>query len=906
MEQLGVSYAKFWPPRAPRHGIARAQILDRLRECSAYQLVTVFSPAGYGKTTTLAQHYSEAKKAGVIAVWASLDEADQTPRQFISTILAAFAAYDTTLGRSAHAILQTGGQDELKPTILALLKDVGECQHQVELILDDLHFAENSQTIALIKEILNASPANLAVIISSRFVPNMDVSTLRVRGLLLELGTEDLCFDAEEANKYLNDVVHFPVSISEIEALNRHASGWPLGLQAAAIALTQIGCTHAFFDQYDAKSADLSKFFGTNVFADLEPRLKKFTLEIAQLDIFSVELCDCITGSERGHESIQALERLNLFIEPFDEAKGWFRFHGLFRDFLLQHDEAPDADRLGEIHQNAYKWLLANKLYERAIRHAFDAGLWEEAAELIETTWRTLITLAQFDQLKGWLTRLPPQMLEDRPILQIALAWIESLQRRPDLAAGRIAQLQLKLGLERSSLSPSQFASDPIVRDLLVLQASIDVMKDDAIEVGKLANLENRDFDTLGSFQHGLILNCITFARVMAGQFDGAQRLAQEAQQINGESGHILIGVHGDLFRGFAYQVRGELQEAYDMFLAAHERTLKSFNYPYAAPQYLMAAILFEWNRVEDAQQLIERSKNAIVAPSILDPIIDLYVTRARIAAARGDLSEALTTLGEAELAGKESGSLRLRVAAMAERARLLISQGRLADAQEIERELLQLVAPGRSPADQVWPRCQNLVTQISSAIRIAEGRPEKARDLIHPFLSAAQASGRVAYAIKYLVLDALAFDALGERGAAAKQLSRAFAIGSKGQWTRTFLDYIHGHDALVADSLSRAMAAGVNGVYLRKLATVLTKTTASWIAAPKDSDMSFKAESLTVRERELLVALSVGKMNKAIARDLNISGNTVAWHLKNLFAKLGVNTRTEAADVARRMGLIG
>jgi LuxR family transcriptional regulator, maltose regulon positive regulatory protein len=219
---------------------------------------------------------------------------------------------------------------------------------------------------------------------------------------------------------------------------------------------------------------------------------------------------------------------------------------------------------------------------------------------------------------------------------------------------------------------------------------------------------------------------------------------------------------------------------------------------------------------------------------------------------------------------------------------------------------LLQFVAPGRSPADQVWPRCQSLVTQISSAIRIAEGRPEKARDLIRPFMSAAQATGRAAYAIKYLVLDALACEALGERVAASKQLARAFSIGSKGRWKRTFIDYSYGHDALVADSLSRAIAAGVDEGYLRDLATILTRPKTGWIAPPKDSDMPFKAESLTARERELLIGLSAGKMNKAIARDLSISGNTVAWHLKNLFAKLGVNTRTEAADVARRMGLIG
>ncbi len=443
-----------------------------------------------------------------------------------------------------------------------------------------------------------------------------------------------------------------------------------------------------------------------------------------------------------------------------------------------------------------------------------------------------------------------------------------------------------------------------------MLQAAIDVMQDDAQEIGKLAHLESRDFESLsgesmGGFQHGLILNCLTHARVMVGQFDGAQRVAHEVRQLYRESEHILICVHSDLFCGFAHHICGDLTQAYDMFISAHERTLQTFSYPYAAPQYLMAAILFEWDRIDEARAILERCKDALVVPSILEPIIELYLTRARVAAATGDFGVAMATLSDAELAGRESGSRRLRVAALAERARMLIGAGQLSDAQQIERELLHIAVPGRSPSDPVWPRSQSLVTQISACIRIAEGRAEQARELIKPYLAAALATGRTAYALKYLAIDAVASYTIGDRELAANQLARAFLAGSRSGWKRTLHNHLDGHTALIADGLNRAMATGVPQSYLRELALILNAPKSGWIVTPNEAGVAFKAEALTKREQELLRALSAGKTNKEIARMLWISDNTVAWHLKNLFTKLSVNTRTEAANVARRIGLI-
>ena len=912
MDRQGISFAKFWPPRAPRCGIARSAILARLAEVSAYQLALVLSPAGYGKTTVLAQHFSKAGKAGAIAAWASIDRNDATARQFAETLLSAFSASDRRLGRSAQAILAAGVDDDrIRPAMLALLRDIGALEQPVELIIDDFHFAENAATLEVIETILAASPANLSLIVSSRFVPKLPISTLRLRGQLMEFGTEDLRFNEQEAEAYLSAIITFPLSLGEIGELHRHASGWPLALQAAAISLSQIGNARTFINQYDLASTDLSRFIGANVFSDLEPWLRTFALEIAQLESFNAPLCAQVSGLTDGEAGIRALERHNLFIEPFGKEEGWFRFHGLFRDFLLQHQDRPKGARLRSIHRSAHGWLRAHAQDERAISHAFAAELWPEAADLIEASWRGLINRAQFEQLKHWLYSLPSGMLEDRPILQVALAWTEGLQRRPDLASGRIAQLMLRLGMDRSQLGPDHFESNPIARDLFVLQAAIDVMRDDAQEVGKLAQLESRDLETLGGaamggFQYGLILNCLTHARVMVGQFDAAQRVGHEARQLYRESEHILICVHSDLFCGFAHQICGDLRQAYDMFLSAHERTLETFRHPYAAPQYLMAAILYEWNEIAEARALLERSKDALVVPSILEPIIELYLTRARIAAASGDHDAALATLCDAELAGRESGSRRLRVVALAERARMLLAQGQLADAQQIERELLQIAVPGRSPADTVWPRSQSLVTQISACIRIAEGRAEQARDLIRPYLAAALATGRTAYAIKYLAIDAVAAHTLGEREAAANQLARAFLAGSRSGWKRTLHGHLDGHTTLIADGLNRAMATGVPLEYLRELAAVLNAPQSGWIVGPSKADRAFKAETLTKREQELLRALCAGKTNKEIARILWISDNTVAWHLKNLFNKLSVNTRTEAADVARRIGLIG
>ena len=157
----------------------------------------------------------------------------------------------------------------------------------------------------------------------------------------------------------------------------------------------------------------------------------------------------------------------------------------------------------------------------------------------------------------------------------------------------------------------------------------------------------------------------------------------------------------------------------------------------------------------------------------------------------------------------------------------------------------------------------------------------------------------------KNLAIDAVASHALGDREFAANQLARAFFAGSRWGWKRTLHDHLDGHTRLITDGLNRALATGVPLGYLRELALVLNAPQSGWIVAPNETDMAFKAESLTKREQELLLALSAGKTNKEIARMLWISDNTVAWHLKNLFTKLSVNTRTEAADVARRIGLI-
>lgn len=897
--------AKFRPPRKPQHAVEMPDLAARLEEADGLLICTILTAAGYGKTTALTQHMLRMKKCGKTVAWVSLEESDQDPSSFLESIFASFELADEHIGKAALTIVRSGGLETAKTALATMFDEIAELPNGASLILDDYHIVENSEINGIVELLLDLAPDNFSLKIASRFVPNLDLTSHKVRGLLAEFRTEDLRFGQQVSRQFLEEFTNVPISEEQFKAISRYAGGWALGLQVAAISIKQMGGAARFLDRLAKSKSDVSDFLASDVVADLEQPVRTFLAETAHLGNFSAELCDEVIGSNNSRDMIETLARLNLFIEPIGSEDGWYRYHAFFRDFLRQRIANDDPEYVREFNRKSYMWFSRKGLYEHSIFHALKAQMWAEAADGLEAYWKQMLTDNQIDRLQGWLGKLPPDMISERPYLQIALAWTQILQRNTAEAKSLVGKLQKKLGLNRADFSPPKIPADPLLLDMFVLQIATDNICDDVSQIAKLASLDHVDFAHLEPFQRGLSLNCIIYAQVVAGKFDKAHRLAEVALEIQRDSDLILIKIHGELFRGFAYQICGDLNAAHSVFLSAHSLAMQNFNYPYSAPQSLLASIYYEWNRIEAASDAIYQSENAINAPSVLAPVIEHYITSARIAAFKGDESRAFSILAEAEVVGRKDGNSRLLIITLAERIRLHLSNANLSEAKDIERELIELCEPHRKLDHFVWPRAQSMLAQASSAIKIAEEKGEQAREIIRPYIVEAEASSRDGILVKFLILDALALDQMGKSKEAHRKLAHALAVGQKGNFLRIFADQLEYKHSLVAGALNQAKLNGQDQSYLAAVASAVKISSGDWIKRPDYQIDEYLAESLTQREKELLLALSAGQTNKQIARDLDISDNTVAWHLKNLFSKLNVNNRTEAANAARHSGLV-
>lgn len=896
---------RFRPPRAPGRLLRRDRLLKRVAEATAQPLTTLFSAAGYGKTTLLAEFASEREAAGQAIAWVSLTEADRDGLYFLQSIVRSFHRLGWRIGERTLSPLQSGEDNALDEAADALLDTIARRDDDTILILDDFHIAESPAARRVVEALARSAPRNFAVVLSSRTVPALNLARLRVRGQVAEISGSELRFDALEAEAFLSRNTQIGLEERDLDTIHRIMDGWAMGLQVAAISIAQAGNAAQFVERAAQEGSDISTFLATDILAALDDELRSFLRDTAHLEILAPELCDACANRSDSRARLQDLARLNLFVQAIEDQPGWYRYHQLFRSFLKAHFKPDDDPKALSRRRRSYEWFAQNGQQELAIEHALEAGMGGAAREALEGVWKQLLTSSRYEQLQNWLRRLPQAEFESSPALQIAMAWADALQRRLAQAKDRLVKLIDQFQVTDTTLSPETLGADPTIRDILVLKAAIDWMRDESDEIARLSDIPYEACRDLDSFSRGLLLNYVVYGRVLAGKFDLANRLAETAHREQIGSGDILVALHCQMFAGLGRQMTGDLAGATRAFIKAADLSSAHFGFSHSAPQSLLASIYYEWADLAAAARCLEAAQSASAKPSVLDPVIAQYMTAAKLAHAKEGVSAALEILAKAERQGREDGGARLLISALSERVKLLLANGRLSEAQAIEEELVALAERRAEVSHETWPMSQSLVAQARAAIRLQQGDAKAAQAVLAPFLARATTSGRAHPWIKLSVLDVLACAAAGKDKTAIRKLAQTIARAAEGRYVQVFVEHLTAHRSLVSAALTRCALDGVDKSHLTNIGEAMGIAIADWAIEREDPIEAGLDLSLTAREQDLLRALGAGMSNKAIARDMSISDNTVAWHLKNLFQKLGVNNRTAAVATARKHGLL-
>ena len=401
--------------------MARPRLSERLSRGAESALTLVSAPAGFGKTTLLAEWLAAAPADGRSAAWLSLDQRDNDPALFWTYLVAALKTAASEVGSGALSLLQPP-RPPSEAGLVTLLNDLDALSNDVVLVLDDYHVIDAREVQDGMAFLLEHLPPQIHLVIGSRADPVLPLARLRGRGELVEIRAADLRFTPGEAAEYLNEMMGLVLTPADVAALEGRTEGWIAALQLAALSLQGREDVAAFIDGFAGDDRYIVDFLAEEVLQRQPEHVQQFLLQTSILDRLCGPLCDAVTGQDGSQAKLAALERGNLFLVPLDDRRRWYRYHQLFADVLHARlrDERPDD--VPELHRRASGWYEHNDEPSEAIRYALAAGDFERAADLVELAIPAMLRSRQEAAVLGWLERLPDEVVRVRPVLSVGFA----------------------------------------------------------------------------------------------------------------------------------------------------------------------------------------------------------------------------------------------------------------------------------------------------------------------------------------------------------------------------------------------------------------------------------------------------------------------------------------------------
>jgi LuxR family transcriptional regulator, maltose regulon positive regulatory protein len=421
--------AKLRPPTTRPGIVTRTALVGQLLAADA-PLTAVIAPAGYGKTTLLAQ-WAESQQTAV--AWVSADVGDNDPA-VLCTYLAAAIDRIEPIGAGVFAALAS---HRPPVTLVArLLAALEALTRPIALAIDHLENITNVECLDVIGELAMRLPANARMVLCSRDNVGLPLARLRVGARLLEIGASDLALNREEAAVVL-DSVGVTAATEDVDELVARTEGWPAGLYLAALGMRTTGPHRETALSLTGESRFLGDYLRAEVLDRASPQEVAFLTHTSILEQLSGSLCDATLDAVGSAARLQEIEGRNLLLVPLDGHRDWYRYHQLFRELLGAELQRREPQLVPELHGRAAAWFEANGRPEAALAHARAAGDSDQVARLLLDLVQPVWASGRADTVMGWLRWLADENLLDiYPALTVHGALMYALAGRPVEAEG--------------------------------------------------------------------------------------------------------------------------------------------------------------------------------------------------------------------------------------------------------------------------------------------------------------------------------------------------------------------------------------------------------------------------------------------------------------------------------------
>lgn len=879
---------KLSPPSVSRTRLVRrGSTIEALDKIHKHPVCFTIAPAGFGKTSLLAEWRGLELDRGNRVAWVSLDDSDAEFRQFLSYVILSIVNSGVPLDDLEFAARQ--GLVEISTDIIVprLVSSLAKSEKPLTLILDDYHCASGGEINGVVSEIITHRSACLRVIVSSRIPPDLNRGALIASGTAFELTSERLRFSSEETHALLSDVVDEATR----DEIFKQTDGWAIAVQLARLARKNGQVPYAG----PVGGEHIIEYFTRQILDQSTEKERAFLLRTSILDRFSPELAAAVTGIDSIQSFVRQSRHIRSLLISLDEVSTWYRYHHLFSELLLQQLKIEKPEAVVDLHRKASRWFEEKGLVLDAVSHASQAGDTGTAARIVTDAggW-ALVLYGGIGVIRSLLRNFTHEDFDRYPRLRVAYSYLL-------IKDGDIKNAEAQLAL----VDPERIEAVPdeqFYMDFHIVHSLLSGYKDEILTLESTDSLRKmiEFWSTTDQLGIGTLQACLALAEIAIGDFNAAEATASNGVMSMRQAGSVLGINYCYIHLGQCAFYRGDFELARAHFAEAASMAQDNFG----ADSRLqincdidLEALRF-WQRPNELNQ--ENLEKLLVKACETDSWFDIHA------------SGFITLFELHRIARNHDGAAKLLQLCQATcRTRETVRLARLLPVFKLQAaltsgaekqiflsidECLEGLGKG-SLKDQpgLW------IVHLEAACILGIAQLEKhpvggLRDILGEAVRLAEEIGSEFYLARLLALrGALQGEHRGINAGLddmfrAAQLAVRASIRTPFCTTHASLKYLRAVIRIGRERPERRLAV-----------SFLTECLALKLSASRDS----KDNLLSAREHDVLEELALGKSNKEIARSLDMTDHTVKFHLKNIFSKLSVDNRIAAINAGRELELI-
>lgn len=853
-----VLLSKLQIPQPLTHSVARPHLIARLNEGLSRKATFLIAPAGYGKTTLVADWARQLRAA---VGWLSLDDKDNDLVRFWNYMTKALERTLGGLSDSTWAAASTLSPDQHEPFLVTLLNELNSVREPLVISLDDWHVITDKDIIASVSYFLEYLPSSVHLIFASRTLAGLSKARWISREWTHEINVEQLRFDLRETEDFFRIFATQEMRREQIERYLATTEGWVTGLKLISLSLRYGERMAEFEFSHSRDGKHVEQFLLEEVFETLDEPTKQFLMNVSVLQRMNGPLSEAV-GGESGSEKLAKLVDGNLFLIPLDDDKTWFRFHHLFGDFLRKQQRRCDPGKTEALNRAAAVWCESQELLEEAVEYYLAGHEYTEAIRLLEQM-RSIMIRREFQTLRVWLSAIPEQLLMQHPYL--FFSYIFSLLWAQDLD---LAEQHLRLAEQHYEASSASWSLEEknrylgylyFVRNFKATQYDMDMIR--GLEYIRL------------SLQHSPEGTDLIFASPYMPLAPSIYR------SYNGKRGKHLPRELSDNFFLSMIDFMG-LMGLQDSILVCYGELLYERGELEQAEHYLKLGL------AGNSQTRYQPEKVYVPASLFLS----------RISKAKQDFAQAEKWLEEAGRRSLEDGAEAASILIEAEMAALRMDRGDLSAAARWKERY-------RLSADDPVSVYQLFVYIFLVRVLVETGHRQEAWSLLDKLLLIAVKGHRPMDALEIQILQAIMLRQADKLEEALLKLEEALKYAKPDDYVRVFVDKGERVADLLSEYIQQRQKGNIRDNSAPSLAYVRKILSCYGGAALSLNESAAALESLlTPKEYAVFRYMEEGMNNAAIVETLGISMGTLKAHINHIYSKLQVKSRIEAIKRGKEM----